>query len=120
MHFRVAGWSFVLLALVVAVSAGPAWATTIVPGGVDDAWHNHPVEVTFQDGVAPVVTQFRLGAEAYWRQGESLTISDEGITSLTYLSSHEAGAVLPVTDATFASEVLWYPRLVVTEFWDPG
>jgi len=109
-----------LTLVIVVAAAGPCWASPIVPDGVDDAWHDHPVAVTFKAGAQAVVAQYKLGGEAAWRQGDSLTVSAEGVTSLVYLSSNEVGAVLPVTDASFPAEVLGHPGLVLVELWDPG
>ena len=47
------------------------------------------------------------------------TVIPAGIISPVYLSSSEAGTVLPVTDATFQAEVLRHPGLVLAEFWAP-
>ena len=120
MHGKAFAWLVALALVIVAASAGPCWASTIAPQGADDAWHNQPVTVTFMAGGQAVTTQYKLGSDASWRQAESLTVSDEGVTSLVYLSSNDVGSVLPVTDATFDSEVIGHPGLVVAEFWDPG
>ena len=109
-----------LTLLIGAAAATPCWAATIVPTGVDDAWHNQSVTATFTAGGQAVVTEFKLGGETAWRKGDSLTISAEGVTPLVYLSSNEVGSVLPVTDATFEAEVLRHPGLVLAEFWAPG
>ena len=108
-----------LTVLLSVAAAGPASASTIVPEGVDDAWHNQPVMVTFKVNGQPVVTQYRLNTDAYWHEGDSLAVSAEGVTSLAYLSTDQAGTVLPVKDSTFTAEVLQHPGLVMAEFWAP-
>jgi len=113
-------WLVALTLVIGAAAAGPCWASTIVPEGVDDAWHDHPVAVAFKAGGQAVATQYKLGSETAWREGDSLTVSAEGVTSLVYLSSNEVGVVLPVTDASFPAEVLGHPGLMLVEFWDPG
>jgi hypothetical protein len=47
------------------------------------------------------------------------TVVPEVVTLPVYLSSSEAGTVMPVTDATFQAEVLRHPGLVLAEFWAP-
>ncbi len=120
MNGKAFAWLVTLTLVIVAAAAGPCWASTIVPHGVDDAWHNQPVKVTFIADGQKVTTKYRLAGDAPWREGDQVTLSAEGVNSLDYLSSTKVGTVMPVTDATFDSKVLQHHGLVLVEFWEPG
>jgi hypothetical protein len=119
MNCRTLARLMTLTLLISVATAAPCWAASIVPDGVDDAWHNQPVTVTFKADGQAVVNKYRLGGETVWRQGDHVTITAEGVTSLYFLSSTVIGGVLPITDATFETAVLRHPGLVLAEFWAP-